>query len=775
MNYYDFPPKTIQKTIKISDDRPPIIIETGKLAKQADGSVVVKYGKTMLLATVVSAQEPRPDVDFLPLQVEYMEKFASYGRFPGGFFKREGKPSEHEILVARLVDRALRPLFPKDYRNDTFVVVQLISADKDIMPDSLAGLAASAALMVSDIPFDGPMAEVRVSRIDGKFVINPGFEENEKADIDLMVGGTEDSIVMVEGEMDEVSEDEMLEAIKFAHQYIKKLCQVQKELEQEAGTTEKRDYPKLPEDPEIEQKVRELAYDKIYQTAKSFIADKHKRKAAFDQIKEEVIEQLDQSLTDLDEEEKAEKLGIADRAFHDLMREVIREMVLNERVRVDGRELDEIRPIWCEVDYLPSAHGSAIFSRGETMSLSTVTLGSKLDEQVIDEVLIQSRERFVLHYNFPPFATGDPRPWRGISRREIGHGHLAQRALKRMIPSEDECPYTIRVVSDILESNGSSSMATVCAGTLALMDAGVKIKKPVSGIAMGLITDPETGRWAVLSDILGDEDHLGDMDFKVTGTRDGLTACQMDIKIEGLNYDILKQALEQSKKGRLYILDKMLETLPEPRPNYKPHAPKIARITIPAQMIGALIGPGGKIIQKLQEDTNTVIVIEPEDEVGVVYITAQDQEGLDKAVKFVQRFNQVPEVGKVYTGIVKEIHPNWAIVEFIPGITGLLHKSQIDYKYVADVSDYLSVGDEVKVKLIEYNKDEGIIRLSRKALLEVPEDYQQHRQNQHNRQTNNPQHRSGRRPNPHNKTNFNNNYTQNRNYDNNKRNSENNQ
>ncbi len=722
MNNYKFPPKPVQKSIKLDDNRPEIIIETGKLAKQADGSVVVKYGNTMLLATVVSAKEPRPDVDFLPLQVEYLEKFSSYGRFPGGFHKREGRPSDYEILVARLVDRALRPLFPKDYRNDTFVVVQLISADKDIMPDSLAGLAASAALMVSDIPFDGPMAEVRVSRVDGRFIINPSFEENERADIDLMVGGTEDSIVMVEGEMDEVSEDEMLEALKIAHQYIKKLVQAQKELEQEVGSTQKREYPTLPEDEEVEKAVRDYAYDKIYNVAKSFIADKHERRATFNKILDEMLAYFEEQW-EVDEEEKNEKLSLAERYFNDLMREVMREMILNEKVRIDGRELDEIRPIWCEVDYLPSAHGSAIFARGETMSLSTVTLGSKIDEQIVDEVLIQSRERFVLHYNFPPFATGDPKPWRGISRREIGHGHLAQRALKRMIPPEEECPYTIRVVSDILESNGSSSMATVCAGTLALMDAGVKIKKPVSGIAMGLITDPGTGRWAVLSDILGDEDHLGDMDFKVTGTIDGLTACQMDIKIEKLDFDILKTALEQAKKGRHFILAKMLETIPEPREHYKPNAPKIARLTIPASMIGMLIGPGGKIIQKLQEDTNTVIVVEPEDEVGVVNITAQDQEGLDKAVEFVQRFNQVPEVGKVYDGIVKEIHQNWAIVEIIPGITGLLHKSQIDYKFVTDVSDYFKVGDHVKVKLIEYNKDEGLIRLSRKALLTPPEGY----------------------------------------------------
>ncbi len=732
MNNY-VPPKPIIKKVKLFENKPEVIIETGKLAKQADGSVVVRMGKTMLLATVVSAQEPRPDVDFLPLQVEYQEKFSSYGRFPGGFFKREGKPSEHEILVARLVDRAIRPLFPKDYRNDTFVIVQLISADKEVMPDSLAGLAASAAIMVSDIPFDGPMAEVRVSRIDGKFVINPSFEENERADIDLMVGGTEDSIVMVEGEMNEVSEEEMLEAIKTAHEYIKVLCRAQKELEQEAGTTEKRDYPREPQDPEFEKFVSDFAKEKIEKVAKSFIADKHKRKEEFNKIKDELVEYVENRM-ELDEEEKELKIKLVDIYFHDLMKHVIREMILEEGIRVDGRKLDEIRPIWCEVDYLPSAHGSAIFARGETMSLTTVTLGSKLDEQVIDEVLIQSRERFVLHYNFPPFATGDARPVRGISRREIGHGNLAHRALKRMIPPEEQCPYTIRVVSDILESNGSSSMATVCAGTLALMDAGIKIKKPVSGIAMGLVTDQETGRWAVLSDILGDEDHLGDMDFKVTGTRDGLTACQMDIKIEGLNYEILAKALEQSKKGRLYILDKMLETMPEPRENFKPHAPKIARLEIPADMIGALIGPGGKVIQKLQADTDTTVVVEPEEDKGIVTITANDEDGFKKAVDFVKRFSQRPEVGQVYTGIVKEIHQNWAIVEFIPGITGLLHKSQIDYKYVTDINDYISVGDEIKVKLIEYNKDEGTVRLSMKALMPPPDDYDpQNDQRRHNR------------------------------------------
>jgi len=714
MYSYD-PPKPIIKKIRLFKNKPEIIIETGKLAKQSDGAVILRMGKTILLATVVSAKEPRPDIDFLPLQVEYQEKFASFGRFPGGFIKREGKPSEHEILVARLVDRALRPLFPKDYRNDTFVFIQLISADKEVMPDSLAGLTASAAIMVSDIPFEGPMAEVRVSRINGEFVINPSFEENKNADIDIIVGGTEDSIVMVEGEMNEVSEDDMLEAIKKAHEYIKVLCKAQKELEDLAKAKNKRSYPQETEDKELKEFVHTFTYEKIYSVAKSFITDKYKRKEAFNKVKEELIEHIENKM-ELDEEERKEKVKLAEGYFAELMKDAIRKMVLNEGIRVDGRKLDEIRPIWCEVDYLPSAHGSAIFSRGETMSLTTVTLGSKLDEQVIDDVLIQSRERFVLHYNFPPFATNDARPIRGISRREIGHGNLAHRALKPVIPAEEECPYTIRVVSDILESNGSSSMATVCAGTLALMDAGIKIKKPVSGIAMGLITDQETGKWAVLSDILGDEDHLGDMDFKVTGTRDGLTACQMDIKIKGLNFEILSKALEQSKRGRLFILDKMLETISEPRSKFKPHAPKIARIEIPVEMIGALIGPGGKIIQKLQTDTDTTVVVETEEDKGVVVITGNSDEGFNNAVKFVKRFSQRPEIGKVYTGIVKAIHSNWAIVEFIPGITGLLHKSQIDFKFVTNINDYFAVGDEIKVKLIDYNKEEGTARLSIKAL-----------------------------------------------------------
>ncbi len=715
-------PEPIRKVIDLHNGKPEIIIETGKLARQADGSVVVKQGRTMLLATVVSAKEPRPDVDFFPLQVEYQEKFASFGRFPGGFRKREGKPSDHEVLIARLIDRALRPLFPKDYRNDTFVTVQLISADKDIMPDSLAGLAASAALMVSDIPFDGPMAEVRVSRINGQYVINPFFDENEEADIDLIVGGTAENIVMVEGEMAEVSEKEMLEALKEAHVAIKELCLAQKELEELAGALEKRDFPKEEDDEQLQNEVWNKAKDKLYEITRSGIDNKHKRKEIFSQLEEEIIESFEFS-----EEEAEEKVPLVKKYFHDAMAKVMRDVVLNEGKRVDGRKLDEIRPIWCEVDYLPAAHGSAIFSRGETMSLTTVTLGSKLDEQIIDEVLIQSRDRFMLHYNFPPFAVKEPKPYRGVSRREIGHGNLAHRALKRMLPSEDECPYTIRVVSDILESNGSSSMATVCAGTLALMDAGVQIKKPVSGIAMGLITDPETGKFAVLSDILGDEDHLGDMDFKVTGTVDGLTACQMDIKIEGLSFEILEQALEQSKKGRLSILDKMLETLPAPRENYKPHAPKIHRMYIPTDLIGALIGPGGKVIQKLQEETGTTITIDTEEDRGVVTITAAEQEGLDKAVKYIKGFTETPEVGKVYDGVVKQLLSFGAIVEYLPGKTGLLHISEIAKHRVNEVSDELSIGQEVKVKLIDYDKNENTARLSMRALIPGEEERYENR------------------------------------------------
>ena len=709
-------PTPIAKKINLGDGK-EITIETGVLAKQAHGSVVVKQGKTIILATVVSAKESNPDVDFMPLTVEYQEKFAAFGRFPGGFRKREGRPTDYEILVARLVDRALRPLFPKDYHAETYVNVELISAEQDVMPDALAGLAASAALMVSDIPFHGPISEVRVARVDGKIIINPTFSEVERSDIELMVGATKENILMVEGEMDEVSEEEMLEAIKAAHSAIKIHCRAQEELMEMANATEKRDYEKEPEDAELEKLVREKTYEKAYNFAKQGIADKHKRSDGFDNIKEEFIESLN---LDEEDEETPLKLKLIDKYYHDVMRDAVRNLILDEGIRLDGRKTNEVRPIWCEVDYLPSAHGSAIFTRGETQSLSTVTLGSKLDEQTIDQVLIQESERFMLHYNFPPYSTGDARPKRGISRREIGHGNLALRALKRMIPSEEDCPYTIRVVSDILESNGSSSMATVCAGTLALMDSGVQIKKPVSGIAMGLITDNETGRWAVLSDILGDEDHLGDMDFKVTGTADGITACQMDIKVEGLSYEIMRKALQQAKEGRHHILNIMLETISEPRPEFKPHVPKIHKIIIDKELIGAVIGPGGKVIQGIQKETGSTIVIEEYGEKGLVTITAPNSKSMDATIKEIERITAVPEVGKVYNGIIKAIKDFGAFVEILPGKQGLLHISEIAYKHISDINQVLKVGDSIEVKLLGIDPKNGTLRLSHKVLLKRP-------------------------------------------------------
>jgi len=697
----------IQKTIDLGEGR-EITIETGKLAKQADGSVVISMGRTKMLATVVSAKEAKEDVDFMPLTVEYREKFASFGRFPGGFVKRETRPSDYEILIARLVDRALRPLFPDDYHADTFVNVSLISADKDVIPDALAGLAASAALSVSDIPFNGPISEVRVARIDGHFKINPTFNELEQADMDIMVGANLEHVMMVEGEMSEVSEAEMLEAIKFAHEAIKMQCMAQKELAEELNL-QQREYSHEEDDEELKNLIHNELYNKVYEAAKTHNG-KHERSDALDQIKEE--------FTDKQIEEKGEdevNTALIDRYFHDVEKEAIRSLMLKEQIRVDGRKFDEIRPIWCEIDYLPAAHGSAVFTRGETQSLTTVTLGTKLDEQVIDEVLVQGTEKFVLHYNFPPFSTGDAKPIRGVSRREVGHGNLAHRALKKMVPVETS-PYAIRVVSDILESNGSSSMATVCAGTLALMDAGVPMTKPVSGIAMGLVTD-DSGNYAVLSDILGDEDHLGDMDFKVTGTEDGITACQMDIKISGLSYDIMEKALEQSKQGRLYILDKMKETISEPRPELKPHTPRFEQITIPKDMIGSLIGPGGKIIQKIQEETETTITIEQEENVGKVDVFAENQEQVEMAIERIQAMVEVPEVGKVYEGTVKSVVSFGAFVEIIPNKEGLLHISEIDWKRTNNVEDVLKEGDTVKVKLIDIDKKTGNLKLSRKALL----------------------------------------------------------
>ena len=699
-----------QKMIPLSGGR-EIIIETGKLAKQADGSVVVKQGNTMLLATVTAAKEAKDDCDFMPLSVEYKEKYAACGRFPGGFLKREARPSDYEILVSRLIDRALRPLFPSDFHAEVFVTVTLISADKDIMPDALAGLAASAALAVSDIPFGGPISEVRVSRINGEFVINPTFSQNANADLDIMVGATIDNILMVEGEMKEVSEAVMLDAIKFAHEEIKKHCAAQIELSKELGKDEKRTYCHEKNDEELRRQVIEATYDKAYEIAKS-MTSKHERTDKFDALEAEFEARFS-------EEELVEKAPLIKRYFHDdVLKKAMRNMILDEGIRLDGRKTTEIRPIWCEVDYLPAAHGSAIFTRGETQSLTTVTLGTKLDEKQIDDVLIQGTEQFVLHYNFPPFSTGEARPARGLSRREIGHGNLAWRALKPVVPVGEENPYAVRVVSDILESNGSSSMATVCAGTLALMDAGVKIKKPVSGIAMGLITDTATGKYAILSDILGDEDHLGDMDFKVTGTKDGITATQMDIKVDGLSYEVLAKALEQAKQGRLYILGKILETIPEPRPELKPHVPRLEQITIPQEFIGAVIGPGGKVIQEIQKTTGTTITITEKDEKGYVDIFGENKEALDAALARIKGIVAIPEVGEIYKGKIKSIVSFGAFVEILPGKDGLLHISEIDNRRFENMEETgLKEGDEIEVKLIGLDPKNGKLKLSRKVLL----------------------------------------------------------
>ena len=699
-----------QKVIQLSGGR-EIVIETGKLAKQADGSVVVKQGNTMLLATVVAAKEPKPDCDFMPLSVEYKEKYAAAGRFPGGFLKREARPSDYEILVSRLIDRALRPLFPSDFHAEVFVQVNLISADKDIMPDALAGLAASAALAVSDVPFAGPISEVRVARINGELVINPTFTQNADADLDIMVGATYDNILMVEGEMKEVSEAEMLEAIKFAHAEIKKHCQAQMELSKELGKDVKRTYCHETNDEALREKVIAETYDKAYAIARERSA-KHERSDKFDALEEEFCAQFS-------EEELAEKRPLIKRYFHDdVLKKAMRNMILDEGIRLDGRSTTEIRPIWCEVGYLPCAHGSAIFTRGETQSLTTVTLGTKLDEKQIDAVLFKGSEQFVLHYNFPPFSTGEARPARGLSRREIGHGTLAWRALKPMVPVGAENPYAVRVVSDILESNGSSSMATVCAGTLALMDAGVKIKKPVSGIAMGLITDTKSGKYAVLSDILGDEDHLGDMDFKVTGTKDGITATQMDIKVDGLSYEVMANALEQAKQGRMHILGKILEAMPAPREDYKPFVPRIVQITIPQEFIGAVIGPGGKVIQEIQKTTGTTITITEKDSKGFVDIFGENKEALDAALDRIKGIVAIPEVGEIYTGKIRSIVAFGAFVEIMPGKDGLLHISEIGNKRYETMEETgLKEGDTIEVKLIGLDPKNGKLKLSRKVLL----------------------------------------------------------
>ena len=710
----------INKKIELSDGR-VIEIETGKLAKQADGSVVVKMGGTMLLATVTAAKDAKDDVDFMPLQVDYKEKFYSAGRFPGGFMKREGKATDAEILTARLVDRALRPLFPEDFHAEVYVQITLISAEKDIQPDALAGLAASSALAVSDIPFGGPISEVRVVRINGEFKIDPTYSEMEQADLDLMVAATYDNIMMVEGEMKEVSEADMLEAIKFAHEEIKKHCKVQMELTEECGKTVKRTYCHEVNDEELKKAVEAFCYDKCYAVAKSG-QDKHARSDAFDAIKEEFMQTIP-------EEEREEKQMMVDRYYHAVEKAAMRNLILDEGIRLDGRHTAEVRPIWCEVGYLPCAHGSAVFTRGETQSLASVTLGTKMDMKELDEVLVQGTEQFVLHYNFPPFATGEAKAQRGVGRREIGHGNLAWRALKPVVPLAPENPYAIRVVSDILESNGSSSMASVCGGCLALMDAGVKIKKPVAGVAMGLITDADkpNERYAILTDILGDEDHLGDMDFKVTGTKDGITATQMDIKVDGLSYEVLAKALEQARQGRMHIMGEMMKTISEPREDYKPFVPRLVQIRVPGEFIGAIIGKGGEVIQKIQRETGTVVTITEEQNngvsEGVVDIFGDNKECMDKALAWISGICAVPEVGAVYHGKVVSILEFGAFVEILPGKEGLLHISELDWKKTDKVEDVLAVGDEVDVKLLEIDAKTGKMRLSRRALMEKPEGY----------------------------------------------------
>ncbi|MDD3194974.1 MAG: polyribonucleotide nucleotidyltransferase [Paludibacter sp.] len=701
----------VTKTIALGDGR-EITIETGKLAKQADGSVMVRMGDTMLLATVCAAKDAVPGTDFMPLSVDYKEKFAAFGRFPGGFLRREGRASDYEILISRLVDRALRPLFPEDFHAETFVNVMLVSADGKDMPDALAGLAASAALAVSDIPFNGPISEVRVARINGKFVVNPTFEQLEEADMDIMVAATLDNIMMVEGEMKEVSEDDLLEAMKVAHEAIKVHCQVQIELMEAVGKTKKREYNHEENDEDLKKDILAKTYDKVYAVASSCNADKHSRIENFEAVKAEYIASLEPEVAEA-------KKGLINRYYHDVEKEAMRRSILDEGKRLDGRKTTEIRPIWSEVDYLPGAHGSAVFTRGETQSLTTVTLGTKQDEKIVDEALNQGKERFLLHYNFPPFSTGEARPSRGVGRREVGHGNLAFRALKPMLP--ENYPYVVRVVSDILESNGSSSMATVCAGTLALMDAGVKIKKPVSGIAMGLISENKGKNFAVLSDILGDEDHLGDMDFKVTGTKDGITATQMDIKVDGLSYEILETALRQAKEGRLHILGKIQETLSEPREDLKPNAPRIVVILIPKEMIGAVIGPGGKIIQGMQAETGASISIEEIGDQGRVEIAANNKAAIDAAVGKIKGIISIPEVGEIYPAKVKSIMPYGCFVEFLPGKEGLLHISEIDWKRIEKMEDSgIRENDMLEVKLLDVDAKTGKFKLSRKALLPRP-------------------------------------------------------
>lgn len=703
--------KAITKEITLPDGR-IITIETGKLARQADGAVVVRMGDTMLLATVVANQEAREGADFLPLSVDYQEKFAAAGRIPGGFIKREGRLSEHEILVSRLVDRALRPIFPEDFHAETQVNIFLISADKEVMPDALAALAASSAIAVSDIPFGEPISEVRVVRTNGAYIINPNAQQITDADLDMIVAGTASNILMVEGEMDEVSEEVMMEAMKAAHEAIKLQCKAQQELADQLGVT-KREYEHEVHDEDLRKEIFEKYYDQMYEIYAKGIPNKDERKQQFKALKDSFVESLP--------EDHEIDLGLVGRYFGEVQKKAARTLVLDEKKRLDGRKMDEIRPISCEVNYLPKAHGSSVFTRGETQSLTTVTLGTKLDEQMIDGAMFTGSSKFLLHYNFPAFSTGEVRPNRGPGRREIGHGNLAFRALKKVIPKDEDNPYTIRVVSDILESNGSSSMATVCAGSLALMDAGIQVSAAVSGIAMGLITDTESGKYAVLSDILGDEDHLGDMDFKVAGTEKGITACQMDIKVDGLSFKVLQEALEQAQRGRLHILQEMNKAIAQPNENLKPNAPRSVSLKIDREMIGALIGPGGKVVQEIQKETDTTIIIEEINDKGHVNIFASDEEDMNKALKRVRSIVATPEVGEIYDGIVKSIMPFGAFVEFMPGKDGLLHISEIKWERVENMEGVMEVGEEVRVKLIEIDKKTGKYRLSRKVLLPRPE------------------------------------------------------
>ena len=709
----------ITKTISLPDGR-TISIETGKVAKQADGSAVVRMGNTVLLATVCAAKDAVPGTDFMPLQVDYKEQYSAAGRFPGGFTKREGKPGDNEILTSRLVDRVLRPLFPSNYHAEVYVNVMLLSADGVDQPDALAGLAASSAMACSDIPFDFYISEVRVARVNGEYVVNPTFEQMKEADMDIMVGATKDNIMMVEGEMDEVSEQDLIQALKVAHEAIKPMCIMQEELAKELGKDVKREYEHEVNDEDLRKQMNDELYQPVYNVTKQALA-KQERHDAFDKIVSDFLEKYDAENTEkLTTEELEEKHALAARYYDDVLRDAMRRCILDEGKRLDGRKTDEIRPIWCEVDSLPMPHGSAIFTRGETQSLSTCTLGTKLDEKMVDDVLDKSYMRFLLHYNFPPFSTGEAKAQRGVGRREIGHGHLAWRGLKGQIPAD--YPYTVRVVSQVLESNGSSSMATVCAGTLALMDAGVPLKKPVSGIAMGLIKNPGEEKYAILSDILGDEDHLGDMDFKTTGTKDGLTATQMDIKCDGLSFEILEKALMQAKAGREHILEKLTETIAEPRPELKPQVPRIVQIEIPKEFIGAVIGPGGKIIQQMQEDTGATITIDEVDGKGKVQVSAPDKASIDAALSKIRAIVAVPEVGEIYEGTVRSIMPYGCFVEIMPGKDGLLHISEIDWKRLETVEDAgIKEGDKLQVKLLDIDPKTGKYKLSRRVLMDKPE------------------------------------------------------